>query len=142
MPGERVNRLGADNAFIHRDWKKIAEYNTAQCINWIFNPPNVSWGGVNTVFCDCISVINSRPLEYISEDSADLILLTPAMFLHDRGITNILMQGGAKLIHIPTQTQGGDAGNARIGRHSAIDTQIKERSIEYDENMERLWSCL
>ncbi|KAJ8969571.1 hypothetical protein NQ317_001039 [Molorchus minor] len=33
--------------------------------------------------CDCESVVHSRPLTYISENSADMIPLTPAMFLHE-----------------------------------------------------------
>ncbi|GFW42347.1 putative RNA-directed DNA polymerase from transposon X-element [Trichonephila clavipes] len=34
-----------------------------------------------TVLCDCESIINSRSLTYVSEDSDDLIPLTPAMFM-------------------------------------------------------------
>ncbi|CAL1280117.1 unnamed protein product [Larinioides sclopetarius] len=34
-----------------------------------------------TVACDCESIINSRPLTYVSEDSNDLVPITPAMFL-------------------------------------------------------------
>ncbi|GFV52739.1 DUF5641 domain-containing protein [Trichonephila clavipes] len=34
-----------------------------------------------TVLCDCESIVNSRPLTYVSEDSDDLIPLTPAMFM-------------------------------------------------------------
>src|SRR5436190_7632300 len=36
-----------------------------------------------TTLCDCESVVNARPLNYISEDSKDLEVLTPAMFLND-----------------------------------------------------------
>ncbi|XP_035222684.1 uncharacterized protein LOC118195468 [Stegodyphus dumicola] len=34
-----------------------------------------------TVLCDCESIINSRPLTYVSENPDDLIPLSPAMFL-------------------------------------------------------------
>jgi len=36
-----------------------------------------------TVLCDCESVINSRPLTYVSEDVADLAPITPNIFLLD-----------------------------------------------------------
>ncbi|GFY68488.1 putative RNA-directed DNA polymerase from transposon X-element, partial [Trichonephila inaurata madagascariensis] len=36
---------------------------------------------LQTVLCDCESVINSRPLSYLSENSDDLVPLCPAMFL-------------------------------------------------------------
>lgn len=36
-----------------------------------------------TALCSCESVINSRPLTYISEYSNDMTILTPAMFLND-----------------------------------------------------------
>ncbi|GFX80041.1 DUF5641 domain-containing protein [Trichonephila clavipes] len=36
-----------------------------------------------TVPCDCESLINSRPLSYVTDDVEDLEPLTPAMFLQD-----------------------------------------------------------
>ncbi|GFW54800.1 integrase catalytic domain-containing protein [Trichonephila clavipes] len=36
-----------------------------------------------TVLCDCESLINSRPLTYVTDDVEDLEHLTPAMFLQD-----------------------------------------------------------
>ncbi|GFT81783.1 DUF5641 domain-containing protein [Trichonephila clavipes] len=36
-----------------------------------------------TVVCDSESVINSRPLTYLSEDQEDLVALPPAMFLQE-----------------------------------------------------------
>ncbi|GFY29277.1 DUF5641 domain-containing protein [Trichonephila clavipes] len=36
-----------------------------------------------TVLCDCESLINSRPLTYVTDDVEDLEPLTPAMFLQD-----------------------------------------------------------
>ncbi|GFW63036.1 integrase catalytic domain-containing protein [Trichonephila clavipes] len=39
-----------------------------------------------TVLCDCVSLINSRPLTYVTDDVEDLKPLTPAMFLKDREV--------------------------------------------------------
>ncbi|GFV14045.1 DUF5641 domain-containing protein [Trichonephila clavipes] len=36
-----------------------------------------------TVLCDCESLINSRPLTYVTDDVENLEPLTPAMFLQD-----------------------------------------------------------
>lgn len=36
-----------------------------------------------TTLCDCESVINSRPITYVSDDSEDLMPLTPAMYLQE-----------------------------------------------------------
>ncbi|GFX93937.1 integrase catalytic domain-containing protein [Trichonephila clavipes] len=36
-----------------------------------------------TVLCDCESLINSRPLTYVTDDVEDLEPLTPSMFLQD-----------------------------------------------------------
>ncbi|GFW02642.1 integrase catalytic domain-containing protein [Trichonephila clavipes] len=75
-----------------------------QRIKWKFNPPTAAWlerlirvlkdilkrtlgnavltyEELLTVLCDCESIVNSRPLTYVSEDSDDLIPLTPAMFM-------------------------------------------------------------
>ncbi|GFT09056.1 integrase catalytic domain-containing protein [Trichonephila clavipes] len=75
-----------------------------QRIKWKFNPPTAAWWErlirvlkdilkrtlgnavltyeeLLTVLCDCESIVNSRPLKYVSEDSEDLIPLTPAMFM-------------------------------------------------------------
>ncbi|KAG8182311.1 hypothetical protein JTE90_013915 [Oedothorax gibbosus] len=36
-----------------------------------------------TVLCDCESLMNSRPLTYISENNKDPVPLSPSMFLQD-----------------------------------------------------------
>ncbi|GFY24032.1 DUF5641 domain-containing protein [Trichonephila clavipes] len=38
---------------------------------------------LNTLICDAESIINSRPITYLSEDPKDLVALTPAMFLQE-----------------------------------------------------------
>lgn len=77
---------------------------------WKFNPPSALWWGgwwerligmvkdllkrmlgpacldaeeFYTVLCDCESVINSRPLTYLSDDRSELVPLTPAMFMRE-----------------------------------------------------------
>ncbi|GFU78707.1 integrase catalytic domain-containing protein [Trichonephila clavipes] len=76
---------------------------------WKFSPPSAPWWGgfwerlvgmlknvlrkvlgkaslneeLNTLLCDAESIINSRPITYLSEDPKDLVALTPAMFLQE-----------------------------------------------------------
>ncbi|GFX24868.1 hypothetical protein TNCV_4489591 [Trichonephila clavipes] len=38
---------------------------------------------LDTILCDTVTVINSRPLNYLSEDPGDLTLLTSSMFLQE-----------------------------------------------------------
>lgn len=104
------NFVGTNNAFSQLDWDKISKYSAAHQIDWRFNPPTAAWWGgwwerlirllkqllrktlgkasltyeeLETVLCDCEAVMNSRPLTYVSEDSADLAPITPNMFLLD-----------------------------------------------------------
>ncbi|GFR31143.1 integrase catalytic domain-containing protein [Trichonephila clavata] len=83
--------------------KNLEELNP---ISWKFIPPQAPWWGgfwerliglmkrtlrktslnqeeMYTVLCDCESLINSRPLTYVTDDVEDLEPLTPAMFLQD-----------------------------------------------------------
>ncbi|GIY40737.1 endonuclease, partial [Caerostris darwini] len=100
-----TNFRGTDNALKKIDWKKISE-NECYPIKWKFNPPTAAWcerlirsvksllvrilgrSSVNfeellTILCDVEASINSRPLTYISDDSDELIPLTPSLFLQD-----------------------------------------------------------
>ncbi|CAG7837087.1 unnamed protein product [Allacma fusca] len=104
------NFVGAENDFGRLDWKKIETYATARRIQWKFNPPTAAWWGgwwdrmvrmvkqllrrtlgkaslnleeLSTILCDCETVINSRPLTYVSEDMMDLSPITPSVFLQD-----------------------------------------------------------
>lgn len=92
------------------DWTKIQETTNIHRIQWIFNPPASPWWGgfwerlvrtlkeylrkmlgqnkLNKVQLDTSlafveSLMNSRPLTYVSEDPEDLIPLTPAAFIRD-----------------------------------------------------------
>lgn len=111
-----TNFKGTDNAFETLDWDKIERETSVQRITWRFNPPTASWWGgfferliglvktllrkvlgkasldfeeLMTVICDCESVVNSRPLTYISNDPSDLLPLTPAMFLREQSDTSV-----------------------------------------------------
>ncbi|XP_054712892.1 uncharacterized protein LOC129222408 [Uloborus diversus] len=104
------NFVGAKNQLSKIDWKKIQDETTASSIAWIFIPPSAPWWGgfwerlvgvlkrilrkvlgqtsldyeeMLTVLCDCESIINSRPLTYVSDDVQDLTPITPSMFLQE-----------------------------------------------------------
>ncbi|GFX71100.1 putative RNA-directed DNA polymerase from transposon X-element [Trichonephila clavipes] len=103
-----TNFRGAHGELSGIDWEKVLKLATVQRIIWKFNPPTAAWWGgwwerlvrvlkellrrtlgnailtteeLQTVLCDCESVINSRPLTYLSENSDDLVPLSPTMFL-------------------------------------------------------------
>ncbi|GBM92179.1 hypothetical protein AVEN_261333-1 [Araneus ventricosus] len=103
-----ANFRGAYNELSTLDWEKIVREANINRILWKFNPPTASWWGgfwerlvrvikellrrslresilsfeeLGTVLCECESVINLRPLTCVSENSDDLIPLTPSMFL-------------------------------------------------------------
>ncbi|GFT12015.1 integrase catalytic domain-containing protein [Trichonephila clavipes] len=104
------NLVGTSNELKNIDWKKVKDYGSLKKINWKLNPPSSPWWGgfwerligmlkiilrrvlgkacltyeeLYTVVCDSESVINSRPLTYLSKDQEDLVALTPAMFLQE-----------------------------------------------------------
>uniref|UniRef100_A0AAR5NXF4 Integrase catalytic domain-containing protein n=1 Tax=Dendroctonus ponderosae TaxID=77166 RepID=A0AAR5NXF4_DENPD len=111
-----TNFRGAENAFASLQWEHILRETSTQRIVWRFNPPSAPWWGgfferligmvkrllrrvlgrsclnyeeLLTLVCECESVVNSRPLTYISTDPSDLIALTPAMFLRDLANDNM-----------------------------------------------------
>ncbi|XP_035214048.1 uncharacterized protein LOC118187871 [Stegodyphus dumicola] len=106
-----TNFRGAYNNLLEIDWSKVTRQTEIQKIEWKFIPPTAAWWGgwwerlvrvvkellrrtlgravltyeeLETVMCECERVVNSRPLTYLSEDTEDLVPLTPAMFLTDR----------------------------------------------------------
>lgn len=105
-----TNFVGFDGACAKLNWDAISQYSSAKRIKWNFNPPSAPWWGgwwerligilkkllrrtlgnvrldyeeMLTILYECESVINSRPLTYLSEDPTDLAVLTPHMFLQD-----------------------------------------------------------
>jgi hypothetical protein len=106
-----TNFVGAVNIFKSLDWKRIQKscLNSNQ-IQWIFNPPSAAWWGgfwerlirsvkdllkrmlgnkklgymqLLTKLCEVESIVNARPLTFVTEDQDDLIPLSPSMFLQD-----------------------------------------------------------
>ncbi|XP_035220570.1 uncharacterized protein LOC118193572, partial [Stegodyphus dumicola] len=105
-----TNFVGTSALLKKVDWVKVIAQETLHPITWKFIPPTAAWWGgwwerlirtaknlivrvlgqaaVNyeellTVICDVEAVINCRPLTYVSNDSEDLLPLTPSMFLQD-----------------------------------------------------------
>ncbi|GFV00940.1 integrase catalytic domain-containing protein [Trichonephila clavipes] len=104
------NFVGTFNALNSIDRDKIQDFAIKIKIQWKFSPPSAPWWGgfwerlvgmlknvlrkvlgkaslneeeLNTLLCDAESIINSRPITYLSEDPKDLVALTPAMFLQE-----------------------------------------------------------
>ncbi|KAG8200567.1 hypothetical protein JTE90_000639 [Oedothorax gibbosus] len=105
-----TNFVGAANCLRLLDWNKVIKHGAINNIHWKFNPPTAAWWGgwwerlirvmkdllkrvlgrallsqeeMFTVLCDCESLMNSRPLTYISENNKDPVPLSPSMFLQD-----------------------------------------------------------
>ncbi|GFV83701.1 integrase catalytic domain-containing protein [Trichonephila clavipes] len=111
-----TNFRGAFNDLSKLNWSKIVEETRTPKILWKFIPPTAAWWGgwwkrlvrtvkellkctlgrsvlkydeLYTVLCDCESIINCRPLTYMSENPEELIPLTPSMFLISNKNSNI-----------------------------------------------------
>ncbi|KAI5752980.1 hypothetical protein M8J77_022401 [Diaphorina citri] len=111
-----TNFTGFDNLCAQLDWDMIANYSSARRIEWRFNPPTAPWWGgwwerliglmknllrrvlgrtsvnyveLQTLLCEVESVINARPLTYVSNNATDLSCITPSMFLHDLEDTGV-----------------------------------------------------
>jgi len=121
-----TNFVGAVNLFATIDWVAVEKETQQQRITWKFNPPSAPWWGgwwerlirsvkdllkrmlgrrsltyveLETCLCEVESVINHRPLTFVSEDQDDLIPLTPAMFIYDLPDADV---PETKLIHTPS----------------------------------------
>jgi len=104
-----TNFVGTANLLKTLNWKKIEEKFNVDMIKWTFNPPAAPWWGgwwerlvrsmkdqlrrmlgkarltydeLRTCLSGVQATINERPLTVVTEDSGDLIPITPAMFLH------------------------------------------------------------
>ncbi|GFX74644.1 bel12-ag transposon polyprotein [Trichonephila clavipes] len=104
-----------NNALRQLDWTTIESEFRVHEIRWKFNPPSSPWWGgfwehligilkdllrknigrsclsyeeLQTLVCECESVMNSRPLTYISEEQ-ELKTLTPSMFLQDIPLNDV-----------------------------------------------------
>jgi len=102
------NFVGSSNLLKSIDWNIVEREATTNKIDWKFSPPAAPWWGgfwerlvqmikkllrrvlgqsslnyeeLMSVLCDCEATVNARPLTYVSEDSDDLIPLTPSLFL-------------------------------------------------------------
>ncbi|XP_054287608.1 uncharacterized protein LOC129003337 [Macrosteles quadrilineatus] len=62
-------------------WERLIRL-LKQLLRRVLGRASLTYEEFLTVLCSCESVINSRPLTYISEDSHDMEVLTPAMFLN------------------------------------------------------------
>jgi len=107
------NFIGAANLLGNLNFRKIVK--KANNMKKIFNPPSAAWWGgwwerlirimkdllrrtlgnrrldgvqLETCLCEVEATMNKRPLTYVTEDSADLIPLTPQMFMTDQSDTN------------------------------------------------------
>ncbi len=106
-----TNFVGSDNLFSQLEWKSIEKASGVKRIRWIFNPPTAAWWGgfwerlirevknllrrmlgkarltydqLRTCMANVTSTLNDRPLTALTEDSNDLIPLTPSMFIRGR----------------------------------------------------------
>ncbi|UYV62831.1 hypothetical protein LAZ67_2002070 [Cordylochernes scorpioides] len=105
-----TNFKGMANALKKIDFSRLKCDPTLKNITWKFIPPGAPWWGgwwerligmmkqllfrilgqtslgyeeLSTVMCDVESLINTRPLTYLTEESEDLAPLTPSLFLHE-----------------------------------------------------------
>ncbi|UYV69289.1 hypothetical protein LAZ67_6003135 [Cordylochernes scorpioides] len=105
-----TNFKGMANTLKKFDFSRLKCDPTLKNITWKFIPPGAPWWGgwwerligmmkqllfrilgqtslgyeeLSTVMCDVESLMNTRPLTYLTEESEDLALLTPSLFLHE-----------------------------------------------------------
>lgn len=103
-----TNFVGVNAALQQLDWDDILKESDLQRIQWKFNPPAAPWWGgfwerlirilkdllrknlgraslsyeeLMTLLCECESLMNNRPLTYLSEEHDELCVLRPSLFL-------------------------------------------------------------
>ncbi|GFU88961.1 integrase catalytic domain-containing protein [Trichonephila clavipes] len=154
-------------------------------ILWKFIPPTAAWWGgwweklvrtvkellkrtlgrsvlkydeLYTVLCDCESIINCRPLTYVSENPEELIPLTPSMFLISNKNSNIedieelnsnslnkRIKYRSKLLKDLRQRFRNEYLSQLIQKHNekeSRDPQIGEVVLVGDDNKKRLFGAL
>lgn len=105
-----TNFVGASNILDGLNWRIIIQDRALNKIEWVFIPSLSPWWGgwweplirilkkdllnktlkraslnyeeMNTVLCDCESIVNSRPPTHMSEDPDETVVITP-MFLRE-----------------------------------------------------------
>ncbi|GFW67781.1 integrase catalytic domain-containing protein [Trichonephila clavipes] len=76
------NFRGAQGELSGIDWEKISKLTTIQRIIWKFNPPTAGWRErLIHVLRNCSERLLVTYCTYLSENSDDLVPLSPAMFL-------------------------------------------------------------
>ncbi|UYV65697.1 hypothetical protein LAZ67_3005171 [Cordylochernes scorpioides] len=105
-----TNSRGTANTLKKIDFSRLKCDPTLKNISWKFIPPGAPWWGgwwerligmmkkllfrilgqtslgyeeLSTVMCDDESLMNTRPLTYLTEESEDLVPLTSSLFLHE-----------------------------------------------------------
>ncbi|UYV65526.1 hypothetical protein LAZ67_3004593, partial [Cordylochernes scorpioides] len=105
-----TNFRGMANTLKKIDFSRLKCDPTLKNITWKFIPPGAPWWGgwwerligmmkqllyrilgqtslgyeeLSTAMCDVESLMNTRPLTYLTEESEDLAPLTPSLFLHE-----------------------------------------------------------
>jgi len=111
-----TNFVGAESLMARLNWKKVSDKLHVQNIVWKFNPPTASWWGgwwerlirslkdllrrmigtakltrkeLEVCMAEISQVMNDRPLTTLTENSMDLIPLTPSMFMRDLPLTGL-----------------------------------------------------
>ncbi|UYV68054.1 hypothetical protein LAZ67_5002917 [Cordylochernes scorpioides] len=106
-----TNFVGANYFFKQIDWKRVSNEEKVKRIEWKFTPPTAAWWGgwwerlirslkdilkrmlgtstltyqqLMNLLCHAEAVINGRPVTYVSDDSNDLVTISPSMFLQEQ----------------------------------------------------------
>ncbi|XP_059047188.1 uncharacterized protein LOC131842631 [Achroia grisella] len=104
-----TNFRGAHSLLNKIDWAEISKKSSIQKLQWKFIPPNAPWWGgfwerlikmlkellrrmlgkaalhyteLLTILTECEAILNNRPLTYITENTENLMPLTPSMFIN------------------------------------------------------------
>ncbi|KAJ8964448.1 hypothetical protein NQ317_005384 [Molorchus minor] len=68
----------------HSEYRiQVGNLNKKYVCNFNVLDQPVICSNLSTILCECEALMNSRPLTYVSENTNDLVPLTPSMFLHD-----------------------------------------------------------